>query len=154
MNETARPEGTPTGGDAAAPDRAARAVRRLLVLETLGSVFWLLMDAGWMLGWPVVATLFIVPSLSTQLLVLLHTPRQWVPMGVAASVLLWLAMNVSWMLGEVWNLPALLPVARASFALAVAAFGVAFWKSRWHPEARLLLLASFRRLRTGLRPRS
>jgi hypothetical protein len=66
----------------------------------------------------------------------------------------WRAMNATWMLGDIWALPALLTAAKALCAAATVLLIVAFSQSRWRPEARLLLFAGFRRLRLAFQPRT
>jgi hypothetical protein len=126
---------------------------RTLIVETVGSVCWLAMDAGWMLGWRAAATALIAPCLLAHLLLFRSTPRTVVAVTVTASMNGWLAMNAAWMLGDIWAVPALLAAAKVLCATATALLVVAFSRSRWRPEARLLLFAGFRRLRLAFQPR-
>jgi hypothetical protein len=70
---------------------------------------------------------------------------------VTGSTASWLAMNVCWMLGEVHEAPGLLVAARGFAAAGVLLLAFAFYRSRWAPEARIVLLSGFRRLRVGSR---
>jgi len=47
----------------------------MMVVETVGSVCWLAMDAAWMLNWRVAATLLAAPCLLAHLLLFRFTPR-------------------------------------------------------------------------------
>jgi hypothetical protein len=125
----------------------------LPVVETVGSVCWLAMDAGWMLGWRAVATVLVVPCLAAHALLFRFTPRTAVAVAVTASMNCWLGMNAAWMLGDVWAAPSLLVVAKLFCAAATLLLVVAFSRSRWRPEARLLLFAGFRRLRLAFQER-
>jgi hypothetical protein len=129
---------------------ASAADQRMLFWETLGSVLWLLMDACWMLGWAFPAAALIAPCLAANLMVFRYTPRTWAIMAVTASMNCWLAMNVVWMVGDLWAVPVLLSAARVFLAVACALLLFAFSHSRWRPEAREAVLAGFRRLRIGL----
>jgi len=126
---------------------------RTLVVETVGSVCWLAMDAAWMLGWRAAATALIVPCVLAHLLLFRFAPRTIVAMTVTASMNCWLGMNAVWMLGDIWALPCLLAVAKALCGAATTLLIIAFSQSRWRPEARLLLFAGFRRLRLAFQPR-
>ena len=119
----------------------------MLVVETLGAVCWLAMDAGWMLGWRLFATILVLPCLVAHALLFRCTPRTIVALAVTASMTCWLGMNAAWMLADLWAVPGLLVVAKVVCVVATALLMLAFSKSRWRPEARLLLFAGFRRLR-------
>jgi len=127
---------------------------RMMVVETVGSVCWLAMDAAWMLNWRVAATLLAAPCLLAHLLLFRFTPRTAVAMAVTASMFCWVGMNGAWMLGDMWNVPTLLAAAKLFCVTATALLVFAFSKSRWRPEAQALLFAGFRRLRVAfLRPK-
>lgn len=126
-----------------------------MVVETVGSVCWLAMDAAWMLSWRAAATLLAVPCVLAHVLLFRFTPRSAVAMAVTASMFCWVGMNAAWMLGDTWNAPPLLTVAKLFCATATALLIVAFSRSRWRPEAQALLFAGFRRLRLAfLRPKA
>jgi len=123
---------------------------RMLFWETLGSVLWLLMDGCWMLEWGVPAAVLIAPCLAANLMVFRYTPRTSAILAVTASMNCWLAMNIAWMIDDLWTVPPLLIAARAFLAVACALLLFAFSNSRWRPEARAAVMAGFRRLRFGL----
>ena len=126
---------------------------RMMVVETVGSVCWLAMDAAWMLGWRAAATLLVVPCVLAHLVLFRFTPRTVVAIAVTASMFCWVGMNAAWMLGDVWNVTALLTIAKLFCLTATTLLIVAFSKSRWRPEARALLFAGFRRLRLTFQAR-
>jgi len=126
---------------------------RMMVVETVGSVCWLAMDAAWMLGWRAAATLLAVPCVLAHLLLFRFTSRTVVAIAVTGSMFCWVGMNAAWMLGDVWNVTALLTIAKLFCLTATALLIVAFSKSRWRPEARALLFAGFRRLRVSFQAR-
>lgn len=138
---TATSPGLPVPGAAGA---------RMLFWETVGSVLWLLMDGCWMLDWGVLAAVLIAPCLAANLMVFRYTPRAWAILAVTASMNCWLAMNVTWMIDDLWTVPALLVTARVFLVVACALLVFAFFHSRWHPEARNAVLAGFRRLRFAM----
>ena len=57
-----------------------------MVVETVGSVCWLAMDAAWMLGWRAAGTLLAVPCVLAHLLLFRFTPRTVVAIGVTVSM--------------------------------------------------------------------
>ena len=57
----------------------------MLALETAGSVLWMAMDAGWMLGWNVVATGLVLPCIAVHGLLFRYTPKTVVGIAVIAS---------------------------------------------------------------------
>lgn len=122
----------------------------MLFWETLGSVLWLLMDGGWMLGWDVAAFALILPCVAANLMVFRHTPRFPAILAVTAAMNCWLGMNVFWMVADLREIPSLLIVARVFLAVACGLLLFAFSSSRWRPEARKAVLARFRRLRIHL----
>jgi hypothetical protein len=124
-----------------------------MIVETVGSVCWLAMDAGWMLGWRGVATALVVPCLAAHLLLFRFTHRTIVAMAVTASMNCWLGMNAAWMLGDIWSIANLLALAKILCVAATVLLILAFSKSRWRPDARLLLFAGFRRLRLAFQDR-
>lgn len=122
----------------------------MLFWETLGSVLWLLMDGGWMLGWEVAAFALILPCVAANLMVFRHTPRVVPVLAVTAAMNCWLGMNVIWMVADLRGMPSLLVVARVFLAAGCGLLLFAFSASRWRPDARAALLARFRRLRVQL----
>lgn len=128
---------------------------RLAVVETVGAVCWLAMDATWMLGWRAAATVLVLPCLAAHLLLFRFTPRTFIAMVVTGSMTGWLTMNAAWMLGDMWSVAGFLVLARCLCAIAAALLIVAFSKSHWRPEAQSLFFAGFRRLRVAFyqRPR-
>jgi hypothetical protein len=123
------------------------------VVETVGAICWLAMDAAWMLGWRPVATFLALPCLVAQLLLFRFTQRTVVGMAVTGSVTGWLGMNITWMLGDIWLMPRLLVASRVFCMTATALLLLAFSKSEWRPHAQARLFAGFRRLRIVLHAR-
>jgi hypothetical protein len=125
----------------------------MLVVETVGSVCWLAMDAAWMLGWRPLATLLVVPCVVGHLLLFRFGPRSAAAIAVTASMNCWLGMNAAWMLADVWAIAPLLAVAKLLCLAATILLVVAFSNSRWRPEAGRRLFAGFRRLRLAFQER-
>jgi hypothetical protein len=138
---------------APAPAESSPADSQMHVVETVGAICWLAMDATWMLGWRPVATLLAVPCLVAQLLLFRFTPRTTVAMAVTGSVTGWLGMNITWMLGDLWLLSGLLVAARCLCVTATGLLILAFSRSEWRPHAQARLFAGFRRLRIVLQAR-
>jgi hypothetical protein len=144
-------EAAQSSTSAGVPDRAADS--RLAVVETIGAVCWLAMDATWMLGWRAAATLLVVPCLVAHLLLFRFTPRSFIAVVVTGSMTGWLTMNAAWMLGDMWAVGGFLVLAKCLCATASALLIVAFSKSHWRPEAQALFFAGFRRLRVSFHQR-
>ena len=117
------------------------------VVETMGSLCWLAMDAAWMLQWRFLATILVVPSLVAHLWLFRRGSTGLVTFCVTASLNCWLGMNALWLLSDLWDRPALLIAAKVFSALAVAFIIVAFFASHGRPAARSLVFGGFRRVR-------
>lgn len=122
----------------------------MLLWETVGSVLWFLMDACWMLDWKLAASALVIPCVTANLMVFPYTPRLPAILAVTAAMNCWLAMNVGWMLDDLWDIPSLMTAARVFLVMGLALLLAAFAASRWRPETRAAVLAGFRRLRIQL----
>jgi hypothetical protein len=125
--------------------------RRLVVLETVGSLLWFLMDGCWMLGLGVPAQALALPTLATHGLVFRYTERSVVELAVTGSVNCWVLMNVFWMIADLEGRPGLLAPARMAFAAGVALLLLAALRARATGEVVRRTLGRFRRLRTPMR---
>jgi hypothetical protein len=88
------------------------------VIDTLNSISWFIMDSAWMLQWPTLAELMILPTVATGL-VLLYVEKRRSLLLINVAICCWILMNTFWMLGDTHGQPALLFTARALFALGV-----------------------------------
>ena len=122
-------------------------LHRQILIETLGSVLWFLLDGFWMLDLPLVAKALVLPTLGVNLLVFRYTHRSVSQLSVVAAMNAWLLMNIFWMFGEIDEKPAFLTAARGMFALGVTLLVVAFARDAADPSRRSQLLLHFRRLR-------
>jgi|AGTN01.2.fsa_nt_gi hypothetical protein len=120
---------------------------RLVVVETISSVCWFLMDASWMFGLPMIAKVMAILTIATSLLILKFTERHVAPMLVTAAMTSWAVMNVFWMLNDltVWN--GGLAVAQVFFAIGTLCLLGAMVTARRSSEPVLAIIARFRRLR-------
>lgn len=124
---------------------------KLVVVETVSSLCWFLMDASWMFTLYTLAKIMAVLTIGTTLWVFRYTERNWSDMLVTASVACWACMNVFWMLNDSrlidWGLKA-----GAFFFFAGALFLLgAFFSARSHKEMLENIIARFRRLRLSRR---
>jgi len=133
--------------------RTSGVEHRSIVVETIGSVSWLAMDAAWLFAWNTLAAGLAVPCVVANLLLFRYTKTSKAGMAVTASMNGWLLMNVAWMLGDVWEKPNLLVAAKVFCALATFLLFVAFSTSKWRLEAAVVLFAGFRRLRFAFQER-
>jgi hypothetical protein len=125
--------------------------RRLAVLESIGSLFWFLMDGCWMLGLGGLARALALPTVATQLVALRHTPRSVVELAITGSINCWVLMNVFWMFGDLDDRPGLLTAARFAFAAGLGLLSLAALHARSTAELRKRALVRFRRLRLPMR---
>ena len=125
---------------------SARA-RRLVLLETTGSLLWFLMDGCWMLGLGGPARALALPTLAAHGLAFRYTERSAVELAVTGSVNCWVLMNVLWMVGDLEGRPDLLAWAQAAFAAGLALLLLAAVRARATGELFRRTLGRFRRLR-------
>lgn len=135
---------------APASPEAARA-GRLIVLETIGSLAWFLMDGCWMLGLGAAARALVLPTVVAHGAAFRYTERSLVDMAVTASVNCWVLMNVLWMIADLEDRPGLLPAARLAFAAGLALLLLAGARTRATGDLLKRTLGRFRRLRMPTR---
>ena len=127
---------------AIAPER-----EKLVLVETVGSVLWFLMDGFWMLNQAGAAKLMVLPTLVVNLIAFRYTPRSLSQYAVVAAMNAWLVMNICWMVGDLDKDPRPLAIARVMFALGVGLLALAVGRNAMHPERLRQVLAHFRRVR-------
>jgi hypothetical protein len=125
--------------------------RRLVLLETVGSLCWFLMDGCWMLGLGGFARAFAVPTVVTQLVAFRYTDRSLVELAITGSVNCWVAMNVLWMFGDLEDRPGLFAAARVAFGAGLGLLVVAALRARSAAAVVRRALGRFRRLRVPMR---
>jgi hypothetical protein len=118
-----------------------------ILVETVGSVLWFVMDGLWMLNQPLYAKAMVVPTLAVNLFVFRYTNRSFSQISVVAAMNSWLLMNVFWMVGDLDKDPRLIEFARATFALGMVLLALAVGRAAADPERLMKVLARFRRLR-------
>ena len=123
-------------------------VDKQILVETIGSVLWFVMDCLWMLNQAMLAKAMVLPTLAVNLFVFRYTKRSFSQFAVVAAMNAWLLMNIPWMIGDLDKAPQFLESARAMFALGLILLGLAIGCDSMHPERLTKLLARFRRLRT------
>jgi hypothetical protein len=119
-----------------------------ILVETIGSVLWFLMDGFWMLNQPVAAKAMVWPTLAVNLFVFRYTKRSFGQIAIVAAMNCWLAMNIFWMLGDLDTDPKPLAAARVLFFLGVALLAMAVGREAVGQRRVTDVLAHFRRLRT------
>lgn len=124
---------------------------RLIVVETIGSVCWFLMDASWMFGIPSTAMLFAVFTIGASLLVFRYTERLASQMLVTAAMAAWASMNVCWMLNDLKIWDGGLTVAKVFFVLGAICLTSAVLTAKRSMEPIQAIIARFRRLRLSTR---
>ena len=120
---------------------------KLVLVETIGSVLWFVMDGLWMLNQAVPAKAMILPTLVVNLLVFRYTKHSFSQFAVVAAMNAWLLMNICWMVGDLDKDPAPLAAAQLMFIAGMLLLVVAVGRNAMHPERLPKALARFRRLR-------
>lgn len=126
----------------------AQQLNRQILVETVGSVLWFLMDGFWMLNLAVAAKAMVLPTLVVNLLVFRYAKRSLSQYSVVAAMNSWLLMNICWMVGDLDKDPKPIAAARVMFALGMVLLAVAAGRDASHPERPTKVLAHFRRVRT------
>jgi hypothetical protein len=122
--------------------------QKQVLVETIGSVLWFMMDGFWMLNQALLAKLMIWPTIAVNLFVFRYTRHSFSQFAVVAAMNSWLGMNIFWMLGDLDKNPRPLEVARVMFGLGILLLALALIRDAMHPERLTKVLAHFRRLRT------
>ena len=122
-------------------------LHRQILVETLGSVLWFMLDGFWMLDLPLAAKSLVLPTVAMNLLVFRYAGKSVSQYCVIAAMNAWLLMNIFWMFGDMDEKPAFLTAARSMFALGVVLLVLAFARDAADPSRRSQLLLHFRRLR-------
>ena len=120
---------------------------KLVLVETVGSVLWFIMDGFWMLNQALPAKAIALPALLVNLLVFRYTKHSLSQFSVVAAMNSWLVMNICWMVGDLDKDPRPIVAARVMFALGTLLLIVAAGRECMHPERLTKVLAHFRRLR-------
>lgn len=87
-------------------------------LDTVNSITWFFADALWMLEAHIPATLFIIPTILTGLL-LLYIEKRLPVTFINISINCWIWMNTLWMVSDSYNQPQLLFYSKVLFALGI-----------------------------------
>jgi len=122
---------------------AASAHHRQAIWETAATALWLLMELFWLIEWIASATFAGLLSLTGWLIAFRYVPRTVPDLAVNGAVVLWLVMNILWMLGEEFRQGLLLRGALVSVILSFVLLGLAVSRSEW----RATVIEMFRRLR-------
>jgi hypothetical protein len=120
---------------------------KVVLVETIGSVLWFIMDGFWMLNQALPAKAMVLPTLAVNLLVFRYTKRSFSQYSIVGAMNSWLLMNICWMMGDLDKDPRPVSVARVMFALGMILLVLALAKDAMHPERSTKVLAHFRRLR-------
>lgn len=124
---------------------------KLLVIETICSVCWFVMDASWMFGLSKMAIVLAVLTIASNLLVFRFAERTASYLLVTAAMTFWASMNVCWMLNDLKVWAAGLTVAAVFFVLGTLSLIAAFASARSNRETLNAIIARFRRLRVPTR---
>lgn len=122
---------------------------KLVVIETLSSVSWFVMDASWMFGLSTAAIVFAALTIATNLLVFRWAERSASYLLVTVAMTFWASMNVCWMLDDIKVWQGGLTFAAIFFGLGALSLITAFIAAKGNREALDAIIARFRRLRVS-----
>ena len=120
---------------------------KAILVETIGSVLWFIMDGLWMLNQAYFAKAMVLPTLFVNLWVFRYTRPTFSQFAVVGAMNSWLVMNICWMMGDLDKDPKPLEFARIMFAVGIALLALAVARNAMQPEALSKVLTHFRRLR-------
>jgi hypothetical protein len=118
-----------------------------VLVETVGSVLWFVMDGLWMLNQAALAKGMVLPTLALNLFVFRYTKRSFNQFSVVGAMNAWLLMNIFWMVGDLDKDPRPIEFARAMFWLGLVLLALAIGREATNPDGLAKLLTRFRRLR-------
>lgn len=132
-------------------DDEANRRTKLLIVETVSSVFWFLMDATWMFGLGPIAVTMAVLTIVSNLLVFRWADRTPSYFLITAAMTFWALMNVFWMLTDVKLWKGGLALAAVFFVLGAISLISAFIAAKNNREALSAVIHRFRRFRVESR---
>ena len=120
------------------------------IYESVGSVFWLVMDFSWFKGLETL-TLFLIPlTILLHILALLFVERKFVYITLMSAVNFWVIANAFWIVADLGSIPSLNSTAEIFFWLAMTLTTMTLFKMA--KEGNLpLFFYKFRRFRIRIR---
>lgn len=120
------------------------------VYESVGSVFWLVMDFSWFKGLETL-TLFLIPlTILLHILALFFVERRFVYITLMSAVNFWVVANTFWIVADLRSIPSLNSTAETFFWLAMALTTMTMLKMA--KEGNLpLFFYKFRRFRVRIK---
>lgn len=82
-----------------------RLAERILKLEQAHVMLWLVKDSSWMLGFKLIGTCMVIPTVAVAVWIAYHTRKQNDIFLPNVAVCFWIAANSLWMLEEFFTLP-------------------------------------------------
>lgn len=122
---------------------------KLVVIETVSSVCWFIMDASWMFGLSTAAMILAAFTIGTNLLVFRWAERSASYLLVTSAMTFWASMNVCWMLADIKVWAGGLTFAAVFFGLGALSLISAFLAAKGNRETIDAIIARFRRLRVN-----
>ena len=120
------------------------------IYESIGSVFWLLMDFGWFKELEIITLLLIPPTILSHILALFLVERRFVYVSLMSAVNFWVIANAFWIIADLKSIPTLNLTAEIFFWLAMALTAMTLIKMA--KEGNLpLFFYKFRRFRIRIR---
>lgn len=91
----------------------------LAFYETLGTIFWLLVDFCWLMEFKVLLLITAVPTIIFISFVLFRYSGRFSDFAANCAMLGWALMSVLWALDDLWQIPTALTLAKyfVSFSL-------------------------------------
>lgn len=121
--------------------------KKLELWETLGTIFWFLLDGAWMLGWPVITGVLLGPALFFNFLVFFYVERVGGSVLAVLAVNSWLLMNIFWIMADLYGKSTAMIYAKFMFWTGLAFLLTSLAIHRDYKQYMFLALYRFRRFR-------
>jgi len=95
-----------------------------LSLEHFHSLLWLLKDMCWLLLWPIVGPIILVPTVGLAVFISWKSFSDRFQFFQNLSIMFWLSANATWLVGELFYNDTTRP-----YALVFVILGLVFWIS-------------------------
>lgn len=120
--------------------------KRLAFYETIGSIFWFLMDGAWLFKCKLLALAMIIPASVFNILTFRYTPRNYNDMAITGAMNTWLAMNAVWIIADLEEIDSLIMPAKILFLVGAVLLASV---SVYNPSKQIIFdaIQRFRRFR-------
>lgn len=91
----------------------------LMFYETLGTIFWLLVDFCWIMEFKALLAIFTIPAIISLSLVFKYTEKSVTIFAANVAMLSWLFMSILWAIGDLWSVPGAVILAKWTISFSL-----------------------------------